>query len=80
MAKTKTKPDLDLPEHKLGEVAEACQEMLELREKLRQAKRGGKPYFELMADIAVCGDVLRSKLESLADIIESLEDAMPDTD
>jgi hypothetical protein len=65
-------------EHKLGEVAEACQEMLELRDKLRQAKRGREPYFELMADIAVCGDVLRAKLESLADIIESLEDALPD--
>jgi hypothetical protein len=72
MANTKTKPDLDLWEHRLGEVAEACQKMLELRDKLRQAKRGGEPYFELMADMAVCGDVLRAKLDSLAEFIESL--------
>jgi hypothetical protein len=80
MANTKTKPNLDLLEHKLGEVAEACQAMLELRDKLRQAKRGGEPYFELMADMAVCGDVLRAKLDSLAEVIESVEDALPDND
>ncbi len=80
MGKAKTKPNLDLLEQKLGEVAEGCQQMLQLCEALRRAKRGAEAYFDLMADIAVSGDVIRAKLESLAEIIEALEDAMPDND
>ena len=80
MAKTKTRPSLDLLEQKLSEVAEGCRQMLELCEKLQQGKRGDEAYSEVMADIAVCGDVMGAKLESLSEIIESLEDAMPDND
>ncbi len=54
--------------------------MLQLCAALRRAKRGAEAYFDLMADAAVCGDVIRAKLESLAEIIEAIEDALPDDD
>ncbi len=80
MAKAKTKPNLALFEQKLGEVADGCQQMLQLCEALRRANRRAEAYFDLVADAAVCGDVIRAKLESLAEIIETLEDAIPDND
>ncbi len=67
-------------EHKLDEIVEAYREMEQLREKQRRLKRGSEPYFNLLPDIAVCGEVIKAKLESLTDIIDGIEDAMPDDD
>lgn len=78
MAKAKLTPSLDTLEHKLDEIVEACREMEQLRENLQRVKRGSEPYFNLLPEIAVCGEVIKAKVESLTDIIDGIEDAMPD--
>ncbi len=50
----------------------------QLRENLRRLKRGSEPYLNVLPDIAVCGEVIKAKVESLTDIIDGIEDAMPD--
>ncbi len=80
MAKAKLTPSLDTLEHKLDEVVEACREMEQLRENLRRLNRGSEPYLDVLPDIAVCGEVIKAKAESLREMIDAIEDAMPDDD
>ncbi len=80
MSKTKAPPSLQTLEHKLDEIVEACQEMEQLREKLRRMKRGSERYLDVLPEIYVCGEVIKAKVESLTDIIDGIEDAMPDDD
>ncbi len=78
MPRAKLTPSLDTLEHKLDEVVESCHEMEQLRENLRRVKRGSEPYLELLSRIAVCDEVIKAKVESLTDVIDAVEDAMPD--
>ncbi len=80
MARTKTAPSLGALDHKLSEVAEACREMDEHHQHLRRLKQGSEAYLDLMAEIAACGAVISAKIDSLTEIIEAIEDAMPDQD
>ncbi len=80
MARAKLTPSLDTLEHKLDEIVEACREMEQLREKLQRMKRGSERYLDVLPGIYVCGEVIKAKVESLTDIIDGIEDAMPDDD
>jgi len=80
MARTKTKPNLDLFELILDEAVEICQRMERLRSKLRRLKRGSDAYFDVMSEIGVAAGEMNIKTESLMREREAIIDAMPDDD
>ena len=80
MPKTKTAPSLEALEHKLGEVVGACREMDQHHQHLQRLPQGSEAYLDLMAEIAACGSIITAKVNSLTEIIEAVEDAMPDED
>jgi len=73
-------PNVQALEVFLDEAAEACQEMVELRRKLRRKKPGSEPYFDQLPDIAVSAVVIGAKVKELVREIDAIEDAMPDED
>lgn len=78
MAQSKTAPSLEALEHKLSEVAEACREMDDHHQHLQRLRQGSEAYLDLMAEIPACGTVISAKIDSLTEIIEAVEDTMPD--
>lgn len=78
MAQSKTAPSLEALEHKLSEVAKACREMDDHHQHLQRLRQGSEAYLDLMAEIAACGTVISAKIDSLTEIIEAVEDTMPD--
>jgi len=80
MARTKTKPNLDLFELILDEAVEICQRMERLRSKLRRLKRGSDAYFDVMSEIGVSAGEMNIKTDSLMREREAIIDAMPDDD
>lgn len=80
MARTKTAPSVVTLEHKLGEVVESCREIDQLYQTLKRVKQGSEAYLDTMAEVSVCAAVIEAKIITLTEIIEAIEDAMPDDD
>lgn len=80
MASTKAPASLRCIEIFLDEGAQACQEMVRLRQKLRRKKPGIESYFDQLPDIAVSAEVIAAKMKTLVHEIDAIEDAMPDED
>jgi chromosome segregation ATPase len=75
---TQTTPTLSTVERLLDEVEEYSARLQKLRHKLSRLRRGSEAYLELLPDVEVALDVLRSKAEHAHEALDDFEDSLSD--
>ncbi len=80
MSSPKTTPTLETVELLLGEVAECYRPFEKLRQKLSRLRRGSEAYLDLLAELEVAAEVLRTKAEHAGLAIEEFAESLPETD
>jgi len=73
---TQTTPTLSTVERLLDEVEEYSSRLRKLRHKLSRLRRGSGAYLDLLPDLEVALDVLRSKAEHAHEALEDFEDSL----
>lgn len=77
---TQTTPTLSTVERLLDEVEEWFGRFQKVRHKLSRLRRGSEAYLDLLPDLEVELDVLRSKAEHAHEALEEFEESLRDTD
>jgi len=75
-----TKPTVATLERLFAEVEEWFERYQEVRQKLSGVEPGGEAYLDLLPELEVQLDVLRSKAEQAHEALEVFEDSLPDGD
>jgi hypothetical protein len=73
-----TVPTLATLEQMLAEVEEWFERFEKVRRKLGQQERGSEAYLDMLPELEVHADVLRSKAEQAHEALEAFEDSLPD--
>ena len=73
-----TTPSLSTIERLLDEVEEYSGRLQNIRHKLGRLRRGSKDYLNLLPDLEVALDVLRSKAEHAHEALEEFEQSLTD--
>jgi len=77
---TQSTPTLSTVERLVDEVEEWSNRLQKVRHKLGRLRRGGEAYLELLPDLEVALDVLRSKAEHAHEALEKFEESLVDTE
>jgi uncharacterized coiled-coil DUF342 family protein len=77
---TQTTPTLSTVERLLDEVGEWSNRLKKVRQKLGRLRRGSEAYPELLPDLEVALDVLRSKAQHAHKALEEFEESLTDTE
>ena len=77
---TQITPTLSTIERLLDEVDEYSGRLEKIRTKLSRLRRGSEAYLDLLPDLEVVLDVLRSKAEHAHEALEDFEESLPDTE
>jgi len=80
MMATQTTPTLSTVERLLDEVEDYSGRLQKLRHKLSRLRRGSEGYLDLLPDLEVALDVLRSKAEHAHEALEEFEESLSDTE
>ena len=75
---TQTTTTLSTVERLLDEVEEYSDRLQKLRHKLSRLRRGSEAYLDLLPDLEVVLDVLRSKAEHAHEALEEFEESLTD--
>lgn len=78
--KTKSAPAPSAIQQKLDEVEEYAGTIREMRHKLKRHAPASDAYLELLADLWVKLEWLKSKAETAALLIDEYEESLPDED
>ena len=70
-------PTLSTVERLLVEVEEYFGRFQRVRQKLRRLRRGSKAYLDLLPDLEVELEMLRSKAENAHEALEEFEESLP---
>ncbi len=76
---TQTTPTLSTIERLLDEVEEYSGRLQKIRHKLSRLRRGSEAYLDVLPDLEVALDVLRSKAEHAHEALEEFEESLIDT-
>lgn len=77
---TQITPTLSTIERLLDEVDEYSGRLQKIRRKLSRLRRGSEAYLDLLPDLEVVLDVLRSKAEHAHEALEDFEESLTDTE
>ncbi len=77
---TQTTPTLLTIERLLDEVEEYSHRLQKVRHKLSRLRRGSEAYLDVLPDLEVALDVLRSKAEHAHEALEEFEESLTDTE
>ena len=80
VTQTKAIPTLATVERLLDEVEEWSNRLQKIRHKLGRFRRGSEAYLELLPDLEVSLDVLRSKAQHAHEALEKFEESLTDTE
>jgi flagellar biosynthesis chaperone FliJ len=73
---TQTTPTLSTVERLLNEVEQYAGRLQKVRHKLGRLRRGSEAYLDLLPDLEVALDVLRSKAEHAHEALEEFEESL----
>ena len=76
---TRTAPTLTTIERLLDDVDEYYLRVQKLRQRLRRLRHGSGAYLQLLPDLEVALDVVRSKAAHAHEALEEFEDSLSDT-
>ena len=77
---TQIKPTLSTIERLLEEVEECSGRFQKIRQKLNRLRRGSQAYLDLLPDVEVALDVLRSKAAHAHEALEEFEESLTDAE
>ena len=77
---TQVKPTLLTIERLLDEVEDYSGRLHKIRQKLHRLRRGSPAYLDMLPDLEVALDVLRSKADHAHNALEEFEESLGDTD
>jgi len=73
-----TIPTLATLDRLFAEVEESFERLQKVRRRLGHLKRGSEAYLDLLPELEVQVDVLRSKAEHAHEALEAFEDSLPE--